>query len=409
MSGKSYKLTKIFIFRIKVIFHITLQPKSFTKHGIKGVSRSTEPVHSSQRAQKIMSKEAQDNILQDGIDPEKCYLLTEAALAKHNLLTGASELREFACGPCDHYWWRVVLITKPVSRCYGCGVKYDCLPREQEFGIGRYICQNKTCSMMFYRRCHATQAVTCPNCNSLVYNPYIHPRFRRSKQERKPIDPTMKPFEPPPPTLPKIIVVQIPFYLHGYPLGYLPATLPFTGRAPVTRKKKKVINPSTPHVSTGSTIDTFLTQSAISDLDVPVADPDSDSDEEVVCSDSSDSDSSSDDDSTPTQTEDELEVSSEAPTYPSDPDSDDDHPRHRKREVGSDSSDSSSDSDTDKDEPPSEVGSDKLSSQASTTLDSGLGTASNVETRSSIDSAKPISTGSQGRLCTVGILYFVRS
>ena len=242
--------------------------------------------------------------------------------------------------------------------------------------------------------------MNCTNCNDLVYNPYIHPRFQKSKQKRKPVDPTTKPFEPPPPNPPQAMV--IPVYLPAYQIGYFLATLPPADRVPITRiKKKRVINPSTPHDSTGSTIDTFLTQTLASDLDVQVADLDSDSDEEIILPSDSDSSSDSDDDnSTFAQTEDEseVEVSSEVPMYPSDsdPDSDDDHPRHRKREVGSDSSDSSSDSDTDKDEPPSEVGSDKLSSQASTTLDSGLGTASNVETRSSIDSAKPVSTGSQG-------------
>ena len=348
-----------------------------------------------------MSVVVQDKILKDGIEQHYRYLLTEAALAKHNLLTGASELREFACGPCDRFWWKVVLITKAVSRCFNCRVKYDCLPRNQEFGIGRYICQNETCEhRTFYQRCHATQAVNCRNCNCWVYNPYIHPKFLKSKKKRKPVDPTAKQFEPPPPL---VLIPAVPFYLHGYPVGYPPATLPLAERVPITTvKKKRVIHPSTPHDSTGSTIDTFLTQSVVSHLEVHVADPDSDSDEEIILPSDSGSSSDEDDDNTPVPTEDEseVEVSSEAPMHPSDSDSDSED-GHRKRVVGTDSSDSSSDSDTDEDEPPSEVGSDKLSSQASTALDSGLGTASNVETRSSIDSAKPLSTGSQGRLCHV--------
>ena len=327
-----------------------------------------------------MGEAVQDKILQGGKQP---YLLTEAALERHNLKTGATELREFACGPCDRFWWRVVLITKPVSRCLRCKVKYNCLPRQKEFGIGRYICQNKTCNQRsFFQRCEASQAMKCRNCNCLVYNPYIHPKFLKSRQERRPLDPQTKAFELPPPS-------SIPL-----PTGVNPSlsagliTLPPSARVRITRvKKKNVINASTRHVSTGSTVDTFITQgtSVVSDLEVLV---DSDCDEDFIIQRDLDS-SSDDDDKTLIQAEDEseVEVDSEAPMHPSDSDPGSDEDRC-KRVAGTDSSDSSSDSDRNEGRLSFEVSSEKLSSQASTILDSGIGTASNVDSTS---------TGSEGR------------
>ena len=258
----------------------------------------------------IMPETRQDEILKQGI--ESNFLLTEDALAKHNLLTGASELREFACGRCDHYWWKVVLVTKAVSICYKCKIKLDALPRHLEFGIGRYICQNTTCDhRTFFGRCQATDVARCLNCNDLVRNPYIHPKFRKSKQKRKrkPLNPDAKPFKPPPPSVP-YPPLPLPMYFDPYyQQGPLPPPLSSssssssssscsvtrrTARTLIVAQKRNVINPSTPHVPTGSTIDTFLTQKTLaSDVSVDIADSASVSSEEIILV-SSDSDSSSD-------------------------------------------------------------------------------------------------------------------
>ncbi len=65
-----------------------LQRGSLTKHKIKNTDRKV--LSDSQRAQKIMKETNQDKILKDGI--ESNYLLTEATLAKHDLLTGLVEI-----------------------------------------------------------------------------------------------------------------------------------------------------------------------------------------------------------------------------------------------------------------------------------------------------------------------------
>lgn len=300
-----------------------------------------------------------------------------------------------------------------MSTCHECKVKYDALPRHLEFGIGRYICQNETCDhRTFYQRCHATQDVRCFNCNDLVRYPYIHPKFRKSehKRKRKPLDPNAKPFVPPHPTVPLLppFIPPIIFYQQAAipPQAAISPQLLQRNQAQTRKvrkkivKKKMVINPSTPHVSTGSTIGTFLTQSMASDFDVDLQNPDSDSDEEVILP-SSDSDSSSDEEKEPSTAscqsddESEVEVDSMAPMYPSDSDSDSEGNEgndHRKRTVASDTSDSS---DTDEDDAtaPSESSSGKLSSQASTMPDSGIGTASDTDSMASVDGAKPVSIG----------------
>lgn len=242
----------------------------------------------------------------------------------------------------------------------------------------------------------------CYNCNELVRNPYIHPKFKKSWHERKPLDPSAQPFQPPPPSVP-----QPP----PYPMyGFLLETLPYEDRVHIERvRRRKVINPSTRHQPTGSTVDTFLTQSVVSDLDVPLAGAQSDSDEEdVIIPGSDDSDSSSESDPTPVPSDGESVGPAAGELNPSGSDSesenDDDPNRHRKREIATDTSDSSTDSEDEFEMPsetPSESSSGKLSSQVSTMPDSGIGTASTIDTMDGVDSAKPPSVGetSSGKNC----------
>ena len=154
-------------------------------------------------------------------------LLTKEALREHERLTTPKELRQFACRPCENVWWRVVLSIKAVSRCNRCKVRYDALPREKEYGIGRFICPNDKCGNVFYGRCHADSKWKCRECETIVSKPYIHPsneqRYRSKSRVR-------------------------PHYCdecegHGK-----------------CRLLNRVLYASTPHVSTGSTIDTWLSQ-----------------------------------------------------------------------------------------------------------------------------------------------------
>ena len=111
-------------------------------------------------------------------DPDTPHLLTKDALKKHDIITGTCELRQFACYDCDHVWWRTVSKTKMVSRCCRkeCGKRYDALSREEEFGIGRFKCQN--CGHVFVSKCTATSTCPCYECKAEVSKPYIHPKFK---------------------------------------------------------------------------------------------------------------------------------------------------------------------------------------------------------------------------------------
>ena len=178
------------------------------------ITREQPAVQLSQQALTVMSEKDQGKLLAEG----NRFLLTEGALRKFDILTGALQLREFACEPCDHFWWKIVSRTKPVSKCPKCQIKYDALPREKEFGIGRYKCA--VCKNWFYARCEATTLKPCFNCHSLVGAPYIHPKFIRRQ----------------------------PRHLFTVP------------QLPVESAQKKVINASTVHDSTGSTEATFISQ-----------------------------------------------------------------------------------------------------------------------------------------------------
>ena len=105
--------------------------------------------------------------------PETPQLLTKEALQRHDVLTGTSQLRQFACGPCDNVWWRVVSNRKAVSQCRHCKKRYDALPFEMEYGTGRFICQH--CGHMFLSKCTATSTCPCFECAADVSKPYIHP------------------------------------------------------------------------------------------------------------------------------------------------------------------------------------------------------------------------------------------
>lgn len=201
---------------------LLLQPRTPSKVHLAG------PHERPHRATLVFLKEDDHKKIQKEIDKDDKdqFLLTEEALRKFDILTGASELRQFACEPCKHPWWTYVPRTKPVSSCRICHVRYNALDRQKEFGLGRYICL--PCDRTFYARCEATEMHTCLKCQKLTGPPYINPRF-------KPL-PLMKitKLRNPPPRL------------------------------------HKIFNASTVHESTGSTVASFLTEDLGSDICVPV-------------------------------------------------------------------------------------------------------------------------------------------
>ena len=137
------------------------------KYGGNGISGP-------RKANKPVDEEKQRNIQSEG---ECCLPLSEDALRKHDLLINCA-LRQFRCPSCLSPFWRTVFIHKPLASCKKCKIRLWPLKRDEEFGVGCFICATPTCDNVFYGRCRATDARQCKICSSDVKNPYIHPRFR---------------------------------------------------------------------------------------------------------------------------------------------------------------------------------------------------------------------------------------
>ncbi|KAK0052764.1 UPF0515 protein [Biomphalaria pfeifferi] len=95
-----------------------------------------------------------------------------------------SRPRLFACENCERAWWKVVPLRKEVSSCYRCGVKYDPVPRDSEWGRGRFRCGH--CQNEFITTAIMGMTVSlCHSCNYPVapyeiVPPVKSPRRRRS-------------------------------------------------------------------------------------------------------------------------------------------------------------------------------------------------------------------------------------
>ena len=102
-------------------------------------------------------------------------LLTRKTLQEHDRQT-STEVRQFFCRHCHSTWWRVVPSNKPVSRCNDCHRRYDAIPRGDERRVGRF---NKLCGNVFYRRCNQSYTAVCPQCRAVLSEPHIHPKYNK--------------------------------------------------------------------------------------------------------------------------------------------------------------------------------------------------------------------------------------
>ncbi|GFR71180.1 repressor of yield of DENV protein homolog [Elysia marginata] len=92
--------------------------------------------------------------------------------------------RMFGCGRCVKSWWRKVPLRKEVSKCHVCKVKYDPIPRNKEWGWGKFLCP-MPCGNEFTG--HATMGETesvCYKCGTLCPVDHILPPKRRSKKAK---------------------------------------------------------------------------------------------------------------------------------------------------------------------------------------------------------------------------------
>ncbi|KAH3713445.1 hypothetical protein DPMN_073238 [Dreissena polymorpha] len=167
-------------------------------------------------------------------------------------------------------WWRKVPTRKPVSRCNKCRSRYDPLPRDKEWGWAKFICPN--CGNEFHhfgamdvrqlrnmhgQMLHGKSKCLCFGAGcyppSLVEPTEILPPIRRPERRiRNGVHcSAYNCFRRYPPNPDEPI---IPVCVH-------PASL---RRVPVN-----VLVPAANHVSTGSTVKTFLTQDELAAPYIP--------------------------------------------------------------------------------------------------------------------------------------------
>ncbi|XP_060798556.1 shiftless antiviral inhibitor of ribosomal frameshifting protein homolog [Neoarius graeffei] len=167
-------------------------------------------------------------------------------LAQQNQMPSTDH--QFACTSCDKSWWRRVPVRKRVSRCPKCKRKYDPVPPNKMWGIAEFLCHNCTRSFKGFGRMDLGSP--CYNCRFIVMPTRILPPrknlmnhgLRRRHQHSCLAEDCYNRQEP---------------HVCGTECVH-----------PVSRAKNgkpQVVNPSHPHISSGSTVNTCLSQGSLID------------------------------------------------------------------------------------------------------------------------------------------------
>ncbi|XP_076112939.1 shiftless antiviral inhibitor of ribosomal frameshifting protein homolog [Mytilus galloprovincialis] len=174
------------------------------------------------------------------------------------------EERQYACGPCDNVWWRKVPARKRVSKCKRCYVRYDAIPRNKEWGWAEFACNN--CEHVFrgFGQMGNTRS-PCFRCSTPCLPVNIFPRKKRKDTER----------------IQRRARDNHSCFSHNCFRRAAGPQMPGICVHPKSLcRGQRAVFPSHSHHSTGSTIDTFLTQddlfSRMSDFGPDVSDIDED-------------------------------------------------------------------------------------------------------------------------------------
>ncbi|XP_041368162.1 shiftless antiviral inhibitor of ribosomal frameshifting protein homolog [Gigantopelta aegis] len=198
-------------------------------------------------------------------------------------------VRQFGCEDCDNSWWRKVPIRKEVSRCKKCRRKFDPVPREHEWGWARFQC---ACGHQFSGFGQMGQLVSpCYKCGrDCVPHGIIPPDGRRNPGARRSrqlhscsgVDCVHRYVAPTPPfevvAIPAVVHVHDVYHVHDHShqnhdhandveddgaaqQGNGPdRDSPPPQCVHPSTSNMRVRYPSPLHVSTGSTVNTFLSQ-----------------------------------------------------------------------------------------------------------------------------------------------------
>ncbi|XP_030646051.1 shiftless antiviral inhibitor of ribosomal frameshifting protein homolog [Chanos chanos] len=195
-------------------------------------------------------KEPKDKDIQDLADGLRVLPLTEKNKrmfdqAQKNLMPSA--LHQFACAPCDTDWWRLVPERKRVSRCKRCKQKYDPVPAGKMWGIAEFHCLHCTRTFKGFGRMDVGSP--CYTCRNIILPGQILPPRKNMIRSK---------------TKHEHSCLAEDCYNRQEP--HVPGTECVHPRSRHRNNKPRVVNPSDGHISSGSTVNTCLSQGNLADL-----------------------------------------------------------------------------------------------------------------------------------------------